>query len=165
VLKLVRDACQARGQEIVDRLFQIANDKGQSTYGRVAALRTLAAYAWGSPVSMAAVHLLDHRRDNGDGQEVAVTIAFVGKDGQPATLDLDAYAAQATQSPELKPAPMIEDLRPASMAATKETREVARARLRAELEANEREIERLRTLIGERQTGFLMDLPPGSDYQ
>jgi len=62
VVHEIRATCQMRGEEIVDRLFEIANDKKATTYGRVVALKTLAAYAWGDPISQAALHLLDHRR-------------------------------------------------------------------------------------------------------
>src|SRR6516165_3613242 len=162
VLHEVRATCQKRGQEIVDRLFEIANDKKATTYGRVVALKTLAAYAWGNPISQAAVHLLDHRRDDADGGEVVVQVAF----GRPA-IPLSEFAA--TDPPQQKFVE-IEDLRPAALATSLETRQERHARLQGELEENEREIARLQRVAAERQpwgvkkSDWPMDVPPKGDW-
>ena len=161
VLKQVRDACQARGQEIVDRLFQIANDKTATTYGRVVALKVLAAYAWGNPISQAAVHLLDHRHCDADGGEVVIQVGF----GKPVALD--EFAKPSQQDPDMK---LVEDLRPATLAMSLETRQERLARLQGELEENEREIARLQRVAAERQpwgvkkSDWPMDVPPKGDW-
>jgi len=162
VLHEVRATCQKRGQEIVDRLFEIANDKKATTYGRVVALKTLAAYAWGNPISQAALHLLDHRRGDAEGGEVVITVGFE----RPA-IPLSEFAA--TDPPQQRLVE-IEDLRPAALATSLETRQERLARLQAELEANEREIERLQRVAAERQpwgvekNDWPMDVPPKGDW-
>ena len=161
VLHGVRATCQKRGQEIVDRLFEIANDKKATTYGRVVALKTLAAYAWGNPISQAALHLLDHRRGDADSGEVVIQVGW-GK-----TVALDEFAKPSQQDPDTK---LVEDLRPATLAMSLETRQERLARLQGELEENEREIARLQRVAAERQpwgvekNDWPMNAPPKGDW-
>jgi hypothetical protein len=118
-------------------------------------------WGWRDRADHAHAHLMADR--NPDQSEVQVVVSFLSAEGKPTRLSLDDFAAHQAQRPEPRPAPpMIEDMRPASVATRKESREETRARLQAELEANEREIARLRTVAEER--GYVMDLPPSSDW-
>jgi hypothetical protein len=151
VLEEVRAACQARGQEIVNRLFEIANDHDASTYGRVVALKTLAAYAWGSPISQTAVMMLDARRGDGGSLENDIVIMF-GKNASPDDADalpLSEFAERVQRAKVVENVPprerlaAIEDLRPAKVSER-------RVELERALAETNREIERLQRVQEQR---------------
>jgi len=143
VLHEIRAVLEKREDEIVDELFRIAHDRKQSTYGRVFALRILAAYRWGNPISLTAVQLLDARKGRSDGSEVSIEIGFRGP-----TVSLDEFAqAEPEQLPDTK---LVEDLRAGPVSER-------RARLERELAENEREIARLTRLQEERGTPLDLD--------
>ena len=70
---------------------------------------------FGRPVSANDMSLLiNNASKNDDGGEVTINIGF-GREGRPATLDLTAFAAQATleqQPRDVTPIPQLEDGRP-----------------------------------------------------
>jgi hypothetical protein len=164
VLQHVRAACQGRGQEIVDRLFEIANDKGATSYAAVVALKILAAYAWGSPVSQSALHLIDHRKDGQDGNEVIIEIC-AGPEGSEKIYSLDelAGAVEVRRDVQAAPAPaepasqlLIEGLRPETLSVDIEEVERLLAQTRAMADRLEADNERKQRLLAEREPGVVV---------
>ena len=99
-----------------------------------------AAYAYGHPINLAAVQLLDARSSDGDGGEITINVGF------EKAMPLDEFARETAPVSAAR----LEDLRLGPVSERK-------AKVEAELRENEREIERLTRLQEERGTPLDLD--------
>jgi hypothetical protein len=125
----------------------------------VFALKTLAAYGWGNPISQSAVHLLDHRRGEGEDTGEVVIELIAGADGAARTFTLEELAAVPAKPAPAAPTPtrlMIEDMRPQVLEVDIAEAERLLAQTRAMADRLEADNARKRKLLEEREPGVIV---------
>jgi hypothetical protein len=163
-LSEVRELARSYGPEAIRKLVSIMRDEKAHHRDQIVACGTLLDRGYGRAINAVDMAALTHAAGkNSDGGEVTINIGF-GREGGPATLDLTAFAAQATpeqQPRDVTPKPQLEDRRPVRVSPSAVDEEKKRQRqleeLKYELAVREGRVMDLRG-----EDGWSHELPPRS---